>query len=175
MRRARIGFRLTATNHVKVITNNNLDFVATRDVDDFGFDIMLANAGMGGLPGIDRCAAARPEFHDFLEVEDVGVVKFANGAVGTIASTVNICSRNLEETLYVFDEDGIVKISGISYNNADVCGFVTERDGCAPCVDAAAGRNDLEIVLSTCKSQQTGQSVRIPLTNFAGADMRGEF
>ena len=44
-----------------------------------------------------------------------------------------------------------------------------------PYVDAIAGRNALETVLSIYKSQKTGQSVKLPLTDFASVDMKGEF
>lgn len=44
-----------------------------------------------------------------------------------------------------------------------------------PYVDAVAGRNALEVVLSIYKSQKTGQAVKYPLTDFASTDMKGEF
>ena len=45
----------------------------------------------------------RQQFHDYLEAEDVGmaVVKFKNGAIGTIEGTTNVYPKNLEETLYM--------------------------------------------------------------------------
>ena len=45
----------------------------------------------------------------------------------------------------------------------------------APYVDAVAGRNALEVILSIYKSQKTGQAVKLPLTDFAATDMKGEF
>lgn len=154
--------------------------------------------------------ATRQQFHDYLEAEDVGVavVKFKNGAVGTIEGTTNVYPKNLEETLYIFGEKGTVKIGGTSTNNIDVWDFMdeTEEDrknkGLAeqtsnvygnghtslfadvmdaikndrkPYVDAVAGRNALEVVLSIYKSQRDGQSVQLPLKNFASTDMKGEF
>ena len=72
----------------------------------------------------------KQQFHDYLECEDVGmaVVKFKNGAIGTIEGTVNVYPKNLEETLYLFGEKGTVKIGGTSTNNIDVWDFVDERD-----------------------------------------------
>lgn len=154
--------------------------------------------------------ATRQQFHDYLEAEDVGmaVVKFKNGAIGTIEGTTNVYPKNLEETLYIFGENGTVKIGGTSTNNIDVWDFAdeTEEDGKnkglkeetsnvygnghtslfadvidaiqsdrAPYVDAVAGRNALETVLSIYKSQKTGKSVKLPLTDFASIDMKGEF
>ena len=58
----------------------------------------------------------RQRFHHYLEAEDVGlaVVKFKNGAIGTIEGTTNVYPKNLEETLYIFGEKGTVKIGGTS-------------------------------------------------------------
>lgn len=72
----------------------------------------------------------KQQFHDYLECEDIGmaVVKFKNGAVGTIEGTVNVYPKNLEETLYLFGETGTVKIGGTSTNNIDVWEFADEND-----------------------------------------------
>lgn len=154
--------------------------------------------------------ATRQQFHDYLEAEDVGmaVVKFKNGAIGTIEGTTNVYPKNLEETLYIFGENGTVKIGGTSTNNIDVWDFVDETDEDAknkglaeatsnvygnghtslfadvidaiendrkPYVDAAAGRNALEMILAIYKSQKTGLPVKLPLNEFASVDMTGEF
>lgn len=70
----------------------------------------------------------KQQYHHYLECEDIGmaVVKFKNGAVGTIEGTVNVYPRNLEETLYLFGETGTVKIGGKSTNNIDVWDFADE-------------------------------------------------
>lgn len=72
----------------------------------------------------------KQQFHDYLECEDIGmaVVKFKNGAVGTIEGTVNVYPKNLEETLYLFGENGTVKIGGTSTNNIDVWDFADEKE-----------------------------------------------
>lgn len=72
----------------------------------------------------------KQQFHDYLECEDIGmaVVKFKNGAVGTIEGTVNVYPKNLEETLYLFGETGTVKIGGTSTNNIDVWNFADESE-----------------------------------------------
>ena len=72
----------------------------------------------------------KQQFHDYLEAEDIGmaVVKFKNGAVGTIEGTVNVYPKNLEETLYLFGEKGTVKIGGTSTNNIDVWNFADESE-----------------------------------------------
>lgn len=65
------------------------------------------------------------QFHDYIECEDVGVavVKFKNGALGTIEGTTNVYPKNLEETLYVFGENGTVKLGGKSANSIEVWNF----------------------------------------------------
>ena len=72
----------------------------------------------------------RQQFHHYLEAEDVGIaiVKFKNGAIGTIEGTVNVYPKNLEETLYLFGENGTVKLGGTSCNNIDVWDFADEED-----------------------------------------------
>ncbi len=75
--------------------------------------------------------ATRQQFHDYLEAEDVGmaVIKFKNGAIGTVEGTTNVYPKNLEETLYMFGEKGTVKIGGTSTNNIDVWDFADETQG----------------------------------------------
>lgn len=72
----------------------------------------------------------KQQFHDYLQCEDIGmaVVKFRNGAVGTIEGTTNVYPKNLEETLYLFGETGTVKIGGTSTNNIDVWDFADEDE-----------------------------------------------
>lgn len=152
----------------------------------------------------------RQRFHDYLEAEDVGmaVVRFKNGAIATIEGTTNVYPQNMEETLYIFGQNGTVKIGGKSTNSIDVWDFADEDEtdienkgleeatsnvygnghtglyadvieailkDRKPYVDAEAGKNALELVLAIYKSQKTGQSVKLPLTDFASDDMQGEF
>ena len=72
----------------------------------------------------------RQQFHHYLEAEDIGmaVVKFKNGAIGTIEGTTNVFPKNLEETLYLFGETGTVKLGGTSTNNIDVWDFADEGE-----------------------------------------------
>ena len=74
-------------------------------------------------------AQTAQQFPHYLECEDVGmaVVKFKNGAIGTIEGTTNVYPKNLEETLYLFGETGTVKIGGTSTNNIDVWDFADQR------------------------------------------------
>ena len=152
----------------------------------------------------------RQQFHNYLEVEDVGmaIIKFKSGAIGAIEGTTNVYPKNLEETLYIFGENGTVKIGGTSTNNIDVWNFSDETEADKknkgfkeatsnvygnghtrlfadvmdaiendrkPYVDAVAGRNALEVVLSIYKSQKTGKPVKLPLKDFSSEDMEEEF
>lgn len=71
----------------------------------------------------------RQQFHHYLQAEDIGmaVVKFRSGAIATIEGTTNVYPRNLEETLYIFGENGTVKIGGKSTNTIDIWDFSDER------------------------------------------------
>lgn len=165
---------------------------------------------MMGDEVVEVYAQTAQQFHDYLECEDVGmaVVKFANGAIGTIEGTTNVYPRNLEETLYLFGENGTVKIGGTSTNNIDVWTFADEqpqdaamqglqeatsnvygnghtlvyadmmdaiRQDRAPYIDAIAGRNALEMILSMYQSAATGLPVQLPLKNVASTDFIGRF
>ncbi|MEG1800506.1 MAG: Gfo/Idh/MocA family oxidoreductase, partial [Oscillospiraceae bacterium] len=149
----------------------------------------------------------RQRQHPYLETEDVGVavVQFKGGAVATIEGTTNVYPQNLEETLYLFGEEGTVKLGGKSTNAIDVWQFKSETEGRAgfhevtenvygnghtslyqdvidaiktdraPYVDGRAGKNALEMILAIYKSQKTKQAVKLPLEDFGTLDMTGEF
>ncbi len=72
--------------------------------------------------------SARNHFHPYIEAEDVGVavVNFKNGAIATIEGTVN-ATDNLEETLCVFGENGMVRLAGMSASTVDVWQFKDEE------------------------------------------------
>ena len=149
----------------------------------------------------------RQQFHNYLEAEDVGmaVVKFKNGAIATIEGTVNVYPKNLEETLYLFGENGTVKLGGTSCNNIDVWNFKEEGNNKAglkeetsnvygnghtslyadmidaiksdrnPYVDGCAGRNALELVLAIYQSQLMNRPVHLPVNDFSSNEMSGLF
>jgi len=72
----------------------------------------------------------KKQYHEYIEAEDLGmaVIKLSNGAIGTIEGTVNVYPKNLEETLYIFGENGTVKIGGTSTNNIEVWEFSDENE-----------------------------------------------
>ena len=53
---------------------------------------------MMGDDVVEVYAQTAQQFHHYLECEDVGmaVVKFANGAIGTIEGTTNVYPKNLD-------------------------------------------------------------------------------
>lgn len=85
---------------------------------------------MMGNEVVSVYGVTRQQQHEYLEAEDVGmaVVTFANGAIATIEGTTNVYPQNLEETLYLFGENGTVKLGGKSTNNIDVWDFADETD-----------------------------------------------
>lgn len=72
----------------------------------------------------------RQQFHNYLESEDVGmaIIKFSNGVIATVEGSTNVYPQNLEETLYIFGENGTVKIGGKSTTNIDVWNFADETE-----------------------------------------------
>ncbi len=85
---------------------------------------------MCGDDAIEVYGQTRQQIHSYLEAEDVGtaIVKFSNGMIATIEGTTNVYPKNLEETLYLFGENGTVKLGGKSTNNIDVWDFADETD-----------------------------------------------
>ena len=68
--------------------------------------------------------------HEFIDAEDLGMalVKFANGSYGIIEGTTNIYPKNLEETLYIFGENGTIKAGGQSVNIIEEWQFADKLD-----------------------------------------------
>lgn len=68
--------------------------------------------------------------HDYMEAEDLGMalIKFSNGSYGIIEGTSNIYPENLEETLYIFGENGTVKAGGKSVNIIEEWRFADHLD-----------------------------------------------
>jgi len=68
--------------------------------------------------------------HDYIEAEDLGIalVKFKNGSYGIIEGTTDVYPNNLEETLYLFGEKGMVKAGGQSVNKIEEWRFADSLD-----------------------------------------------
>ncbi len=68
--------------------------------------------------------------HGYIQAEDLGMalVKFKSGAYGLIEGTTNIYPKNLEETLYLFGQDGTVKAGGKSVNIIEEWAFADKQD-----------------------------------------------
>ena len=62
------------------------------------------------------------QIHPYIEAEDLGmaVVRFKNGAIGSIEGTTDVYPNGLEETLTIFGEKGTVRAGGMSVNRMDV-------------------------------------------------------
>lgn len=138
-------------------------------------------------------AYTKNQYHDYIETEDIALalVKFKNGAIGTIEGTVNVYPSNLEEMLYIFGKTGTAKLGGKSLNEIDIWKFEDEsfdvdssynaelktghsavfkdmteaiENNRAPYIDAKAGRDALELILAIHKSSKEGIPVKLPLT-----------
>ena len=109
---------------------------------------------------------------------------FVFGEKGTVKiggkSTTNLeVWQFAEETDHDREVAGLIEPTSNVYGNGHTGLFADmmeaiEKDR-KPYIDAYAGRDALEIVLSIYKSQKTGQPVKLPLTDFASTDMAGEF
>ena len=131
---ARKGFRTvqafhlsTAKKYLQQAADGDIVVSDLRLPDGNGIDLLR---WMMGDEVDEVYGVTKQQFHDYLQCEDIGmaVVKFKNGAVGTIEGTVNVYPKNLEETLYLFGETGTVKLGGTSTNNIDVWNFADESD-----------------------------------------------
>ena len=149
----------------------------------------------------------KQQFHNYLECEDLGVavVKFKNGAVGSIEGTVNIYPKNLEETLYLFGENGTAKVGGKSTNTIDVWDFKDDKSSFAgfeeetsnvygnghsslfldvqnaitnknkPYITSLDGKRAVELVLAIYKSSFENRPINLPLDDCSTLDFVGEF
>lgn len=63
--------------------------------------------------------------HDYIEAEDLGIalIKFKNGSYGIVEGTTDIYPKNLEETLYLFGQNGTIKAGGTSVNKIEEWSF----------------------------------------------------
>ena len=68
--------------------------------------------------------------HPYIEAEDYGSIqiKFKNGAIGNVEGTICISQSNLEETLTVIGEKGVVVIGGIALNKIQTWRFADNLD-----------------------------------------------
>jgi predicted dehydrogenase len=58
----------------------------------------------------------------------MALVKFSNGSYGLIEGTTNVYPKNLEETLYIFGQQGTAKAAGTSDNIIEVWDFADGLD-----------------------------------------------
>jgi predicted dehydrogenase len=63
--------------------------------------------------------------HSFIEAEDYGSIqiRFKNGAIGSVEGTVCVYPRNLEETLTIIGEKGVVSLGGLAVNKIETWRF----------------------------------------------------
>ena len=76
-------------------------------------NIDLLNWMLGSKP-VSVTAVTDNLCHDYIEGEDLGlaIIRYQNGAYGTVEGTVNVFGGNLEQVLCLFGENGVVKAGG---------------------------------------------------------------
>ena len=84
-----------------------------------------------------------------------------------------------DETDEDYENKGLKEQTSNVYGNGHTSLYADVIDaintGRKPYVDAVAGRNALEMILSIYKSMKTGEPVMLPLEDFASTDMKGTF
>lgn len=111
--------------------NRNADYYhnswkGTKDLDggtlytQFSHFVDLLYWMIGDIKDVEAYTANYTH-QDIIEFEDTGVVilKFQNGAIGTINYTVNSYAKNMEGSLTIFGEKGTVKIGGQYLNELE--------------------------------------------------------
>jgi len=80
---------------------------------------------------VDSVSVAATKRLNQLEAEDtlVGLIKFKNGALGTIEATTAARPKDFEASLSVISENGIVQIGGIALNKIDLWNFTKDEIG----------------------------------------------
>ena len=148
---------------------------------------------------VARVYAETGTFLRNIEAEDAGdaVLRFENGAIGTIEVSVCVYPENLEETLGIFGEKGTVLIGGKALNKVEIWNIKGESPFEAPevppnlhtllygdmadavvndrqpLINAREGKNAVELILSIYKSSLTKKPVDLPLGDFSTKDMIG--
>lgn len=111
------------------------------------------------------------QFHPYIECEDVGlaVVRFKNGAIGTIEGTTNVFPKNLEETLYIFGEKGTVKVGGKSLNTIETWEFADSqpedkdvKNGFAEIVDNVYGNGHKRLYADMIEAVRNDREPYVP-------------
>ena len=76
-------------------------------------------------------AVTKRQFHDYIEVEDLGqaLIKFKNGAIATAEGTTNLYRASEEtEVISLFGEKGVAEIGGTNANKITRWAFSDETD-----------------------------------------------
>ena len=144
------------------------------EVEDIGMAVVtFANGAVATIEGTTNVYPQNLEETLFLFGEK-GTVKLGG------KSTNNIDVWDFaDETEADEKNKGLEEATSNVYGNghtslyADVIDAI--KNDRKPYVDAVAGRNALEMILSIYKSVKTGEVVKLPLTDFASLDMTGTF
>ena len=77
---------------------------------------------MGEVKSVNATTATLT--HD-IESEDIGlaILKFKNGALGTIVATTSVFPHNLEGSVTIMGTKGTVKVGGVALNKMEIWNF----------------------------------------------------
>lgn len=68
------------------------------------------------------CAYSANTGHPYVETDDtnIAIIRFANGTLGSIETTINAYPRNLEESMLIFGQKGTIKLLGKGLKGIDI-------------------------------------------------------
>ena len=106
--------------------------------------IDLLQWSLGGEP--DTIMAMTGNFLRDIEAEDFGaiLIRFKNGAIGTVVGTACVYPKNLEETLSISGETGTCVIGGVAVNRMETWNFASAAEQDAE-VETLAGANPKDV------------------------------
>lgn len=144
------------------------------EAEDIGMAVIKAkNGAVGTIEGTVNVYPKNLEETLYLFGE-TGTVKLGGTSCNNIDVWEFVSQNEMDER-----NQNLQEATSNVYGNGHTSLFADVMDAIKndrrPYVDAVAGRNALEIVLAIYKSQKTGMPVKLPLTDFASVDMRGEF
>lgn len=144
------------------------------EAEDVGVAVVeFANGAIGTIEGTTNVYPKNLEETLYVFGEK-GTVKIG----GTSTNNIDVWDFT-DETEEDVSYKGMKEATSNVYGNGHISLYADVIDAIKndrkPYVDAVAGRNALEMILSIYKSKKTGMPVRLPLTDFASVDMEGEF
>lgn len=159
---------------IRVFAQTRQQFHDYLEAEDVGMAVVsFENGTLGLIEGTVNVYPKNLEETLYLFGE-TGTVKIG----GTSTNSIDVWDF-VDETEADQENKGLKEWTSNVYGNGHASLYADMVDaitiGREPYVDAVAGRDALEIVLAIYKSQKTGMSVDLPLTDFSSVDMKRTF